>query len=525
MQSLSNSFLTRRNILEYCKPYVEGNQRLIIFKAGAGFGKSVVARQVAERAKRHVAPVLCTALDRNPAQLAHKIFKAIESFQPGMEANHFVHPILTSGTPEEALLAAKDSLPVIFTKVEPVPLTILIDDAHVLLDSQAMQMLRLFYDLTPEKYAFLITTRKLLAISEKPIFSLFEGMRVGQSQLEFDKLEILYLYNEHYGLELTSGQADILLEATEGGWPAGVVLLRSEARKLSKGFKLKASDEIHQYFIQECLKGLQDSTLEHLVLLGQLEDISADMLNDLGLQDTAETLLFLCRSGLFTTSYHLNGSIYYRFHHLFKQTLRSLIAGLFSGNQIKQFNHRICGWLEDHGCIEESLLLWSLCKDWHMIAQFMRKHGPKLLAQNKLGVIEQGLRDCPEDILLKDEWLAGIYGFSTLFSYTAGAVKLLEHAFQLANKNHDDKAELISGLGLLNYLLLLNADLWRMRDVSQRVAHLVEHLLRKDVEEFELAKPCALLLPPTIAYSNSDYDLSIRCTDLLKRHWPKLGKP
>jgi hypothetical protein len=90
----------------------------------------------------------------------------------------------------------------------------------------------------------------------------------------------------------------------------------------------------------------------------------------------------------------------------------------------------------------------------------------------------------------------------------------------MAKNKQEDTAELIAGLGLLNYLLIINADLWQMRSVSLRVAHLVQKLVQSSNQPFDLATPCAFVLPPTIAYSCSDYELSKRCTDLIKQNYP-----
>ena len=164
-------------------------------------------------------------------------------------------------------------------------------------------------------------------------------------------------------------------------------------------------------------------------------------------------------------------------------------------------------------------MLLALSKSWPKVSSFMRRNGSQLLVHNKLGVVQESLSDCPEETLLHDEWLAAIYGFAILFASPPKARELLEHAFKLARANQEDMAELIAGLGLLNYLLLLDSDLWRMRKVSRRVAHLTEKLLQEDGSSFPLVMLCAFLLPPTIAFSSSDYELASRCTDLLKRHY------
>ncbi len=522
---MSEPTIKRKNILEFCRPFAEGDQRLVLFRAGAGYGKSIAARQVAEFAGRPTAHVMCTSVDRSPAQFAGKLLKALDPLQPGLAMEKTLRPLMSSGTPDEALLAAKESFKPAFAALAAEPLSLLVDDVHLLNGSLSLSMLRLFYDLSPHKYGFLITSRQKLTIGENPVFSMWEGLLVNQTQLEFDKLEILELYRSHFNLDLNSAQAELLLETTEGGWPAGVVLLKGEVCKLAKGYKLKTSDESHQYFIKECLRGLPEKIVKRLALLAQLEDIPSKMLVDLGMEDVRHRLKSLRDSGLFTISYQTDDSEYFRYHHLFQDTLRSFIRENISKQNLQQFNKQACKWLEKNGKFEDSLLLMAFSKNWKQVSVFMRENGSKLLMHNKLNIVRDSLADCPEQTLLDDEWLSALYGFSILFASTTKAVTILEHAFQLARKNKSLTAELIAGLGLLNYLLLLNADLRKMRKVSHRVAHLTEKILQNDDQTvFELAAPCAFLLPPTIAYSSSNYDLSIRCTDLLKEHYSKQNR-
>ncbi len=511
--------IKRKNILEFCKPFIEGEQRLVLFRAGAGYGKSVAAQQVAEAAQLPVVHVMCTTVDHDPTKLAHKLLKALQAVQPGLDVARTLRPLLSSGTPEEAVLAARDSFKAAFGELKAERLTILIDDTHLLRESPALHLLRLLVDLSPSQYGFLITSRQSLTAGTNPVFSMWDGLVVNQTQLEFDKVEIFELYQKYFGINLTSDQADLLLETTEGGWPVGVILLKGEVSKLKKGYQLRASDEAYQYFIRECLNGLSAPIIEELSLLAQLDEIPLNMLKDLGMHEAMDTLHNLCNSGLFIDTHQNNSSIFFRFHHLFQETLQKLIVANLAAQCLQQFNTQACKWLEDNGSLEESLLLLTSSKNWKEVSSFIRRNGPKLLVHNKLSIVQASLADCPEETLLADEWLSAMYGFSILFSSTTEALRLLEHAFQLARDKNQDTAELIAGLGLLNYLLLFNADLWRMRDVSQRVAHLTEKSLQNDSQTFELATPCAFLLPPTIAYSSSNYELSIRCTDLLKKHY------
>ena len=127
-------------------------------------------------------------------------------------------------------------------------------------------------------------------------------------------------------MDLTPDQVDLLWETTEGGWPLGVVLLKGEVSKLPKGLQLQSSNEVHQYFIKECLEGFAPPVRKQLASLSQLEAIPRDMLLDLGMQQARDALQGLCDSGLFTTTFQMDDARqYYRLHHLFQETLHLLI--------------------------------------------------------------------------------------------------------------------------------------------------------------------------------------------------------
>ena len=96
------------------------------------------------------------------------------------------------------MLAARDSFKAAFANLEATSLIIILDDAHLLRESPAMPLLRLLHDLSPAVYKFLITSRQTLTTDGKPVFNLFESMLVNQTQLEFDKLEILELYHDQF---------------------------------------------------------------------------------------------------------------------------------------------------------------------------------------------------------------------------------------------------------------------------------------------------------------------------------------
>jgi ATP/maltotriose-dependent transcriptional regulator MalT len=289
--------------------------------APVGFGKSVLVETWVERSSDAVAWVSLEAGDSDPARLWTYVATAVDRVRPGLGRGAL--GVLRS--PGALPSAVADEL-ANGVRSYRAPITIVLDDAHVLSDEACWRSLeRLVLHLPPEARV-VMTTR-----ADPPLrLGRLRGMgalgEIRANELAFTVEEARELLVEREGLALADADVELLVRRTEG-WPAGLYLAALWLRGLddpAAGVQAFHGDHRHvvDYLTGEVLDALDDETRRFLLetsILGVFDAAMCDAV--LGRADSAARLRAIERENGFLIALDANRDSY-RYHHLFRELLQ-----------------------------------------------------------------------------------------------------------------------------------------------------------------------------------------------------------
>ena len=368
----------------------QGDPRPIISVAApAGYGKTTLLAQWAERDDRALAWVSVGEGDNDPKVLLAYIAEALNAVEP------------VDGRVFDALASAESSvagsvIPRLASAFRSMssPVALVLDDVHVLHDLECRAALSVLADHVPGG------SRLVLAGRDEP------PLRLARLRAEGRLLEI-----GPGDLALTRGEASALLRnarvvlgaddvaelhrRTEG-WPAGLYLA---ALYLREGGSLEAAvgsfggeDRfISEYIESEFLARISGRQRVFLTRTAALERMCGPLCDAvLEADGGAATLAGLARSNLLLVPLDRQGK-WYRYHHLFRDML---LAELDRGEPalIPVLRRRAAGWCLDNGLAEEALEYSIAAGDASAVVGLVEQLWRPVYRQGRIITIQRWLR-------------------------------------------------------------------------------------------------------------------------------------
>lgn len=234
--------------------------------AGGGYGKTLLAGELAERLELATVSVALGPRDGEPAALVARLVAALERTRLA-DAAAAVREL--ANRPGEALLGLAPAL-----AREREPVLVLVDDAHHLTGESAATLAELAREL-PAGHRLLVLARRLPAVLE--LLREAGATLLGAAELAFTRDEAAELCGRGFGLELADADLAALVRAT-AGWAAPLVLAAE---------RLARSDDVHaelqaivdqraplRYLVRRQLADLDEPSRAALVQLAHLPLVS-----------------------------------------------------------------------------------------------------------------------------------------------------------------------------------------------------------------------------------------------------------
>jgi len=330
-----------------------GNPRPIVsVVAPAGYGKTTLLSQWAERNGQAFAWVTVDEGDNDPKVLLTYVAQALDAVEPidGRVFDALASPVSSvPGSVVPRLGSAFSSM--------TSPVVLLLDDVHTLHNRECRAALSVLADHVPGGSRLALAGR-----AEPPL-------RIARLRAEGRILEI-----GPGDLSLTPGEASSLLlnadvalsedEVAElhrrtEGWPAGLYLaalyLREGGPLASAAVSFGGDDRlVSEYMESEFLARISRRQRVFLTRTAVLERLSGPLCEAvLELSGSAVTLADLARSNLLLVPLDRRGE-WYRYHHLFRDMLLAELERLEPG-LIPVLRRRAAGWCVRNGLPEEAL--------------------------------------------------------------------------------------------------------------------------------------------------------------------------
>jgi LuxR family maltose regulon positive regulatory protein len=350
----------------------------------AGSGKTMLLAEFARsRPPGTIAWLSCDVTDADPVQFWTAVVGALRVFDGAIGADaldlldvdgHLGHDAVASLV-NDLLDFDGDGLRLL-----------VIDDLHLAARSALEPLGELLERLPPR-------VRVALSVRSDPRLPLHRwraGGRLGEvraQELQMDAAEVAQFLHT-VGIELSLEDAAVLADRTEG-WAAGVQLAA-----LSMRYEREPAEFIHtfagtdrnvaEFLVGEVLQRQPDDAVAFLLDTSVLDELSAPLCDALtNRADGAAMLHRLERDNLFIVPLD-NEQALYRYHHLFGELLRRLLAARHPGRAFEL--HRAAShWYADHEDARRAVRHAILAQDPALVTAILRDH---LLAEFFTGTSE-----------------------------------------------------------------------------------------------------------------------------------------
>jgi LuxR family transcriptional regulator, maltose regulon positive regulatory protein len=416
--SIQNRTLARPRVQSLLREAL--NYRLTLLQARAGYGKST-ALAIASKEAQAVIWYQVSKEDGDPLVFLQYLCYATQIGLPGIQGLPL--QLLESWDVNRGFLSLSsivDQYLNVLTEYLELPCLLIIDDAHLILETgETVHLLDRLIALAPPHLHILISTRPKLQLP-----NLFywrnrgEVLSLNQSVLAFTPAEITALFSDTYGYELSSDEAEILFESTEG-WAIALQLIWQSLRTgtiSSIEGAISAQDAslecLFDVLAQEVFSQQPQDVQDFLKLsstLSVMTPASCDAL--LETSDSKAMLAFLRRQDLFVVDL---GNDSLRYHHIFHQFLRQMV----SPEQMQIFHARAAAFYTSQQDFESGIYHFLKAGDPAGAANLLETYGGELLAMGRLKTLGMYLDELPPETLRK---------YPALLCYMGDLVRLHSH--------------------------------------------------------------------------------------------------
>jgi LuxR family maltose regulon positive regulatory protein len=382
--------------------------------APAGYGKTTLLSQWAERNGQAVAWVSVDERDNDPKVLLTYVATALDAVEP---VGRRVFDALTSPVSSvpgsvvprlAAALAARTS-----------PVVLVLDDVHLLRNSECRAALSVLADHVPAGSRLVLAGRAEPPLRVARLRAEGKITEIGPDDLSLTRKEASALLR---AAELTVGEDEMAeLHRRTEGWAAGLYLaalaIREGGLREGAGGSLRGGDRfVSEYVESEFLARISEQQRAFLTRTAVLERMSGPLCEAvLELPGSAATLAELARSNLLFVPLDRRGQ-WYRYHHLFRDMLLAELERLQLG-LIPVLRRRAAAWCVQNGLPEEALEYSMAAGDVDLAARLVEKLWHPTYQQGRITTLQQWFR-----------WLDGQGGIeghplaSVFASLTAGAI-------------------------------------------------------------------------------------------------------
>lgn len=348
--------------------------KAVTVTAPAGYGKSMLMAQWFESLRRSPAQdVGCAWLnldenDNDPLRLLRNLIAALQRAAPALRGD--------AALDFQAPLSSRALLDVLGARLAAMPGSVLlfIDDAHLLADSAALQVLEWLIRYAADNLRFVVGARQPPRVGLSEIRLRGELIEFEQSDLAFTSDEAASLWRQRCDGPLDGPTLAALLEKTEG-WAAAIELLtlaldgEADAGRLVADFS--ASERGVVDYLSEAVFGkLSEPLREQIHRLAQFDRFCAELaVQACGPEVPGDLLDELQRRRLFLIPLDRQRR-WFRFHHLVRDYLRRpLPAGLAEATR----QTLIAGghWFRARGMADDAIDCAVRAQAWDLACQWL----------------------------------------------------------------------------------------------------------------------------------------------------------
>ena len=368
----------------------QGDPRPIVSVVGpAGYGKTTLLSQWAERNGQSFAWVSVDEPDNDPKVLLTYVAEALDAVEPIGKGvfDALASPVSSvPGSVVPRLGAAFSSM--------TSPVVLMLDDVHVLRNSECRAALSVLADHVPGGSRLVVAGRAEPPLRVARLRAEGRILEIGPGDLSLTCAEAASLLRN---ADVALGEDDVAeLHRRTEGWPAGLYLaalyLREGGPLASAAVSFGGDDRlVSEYMESEFLARISARQRVFLTRTAVLERMSGPLCEAVvELSGSAATLADLARSNLLLVPLDRRGQ-WFRYHHLFRDMLLAELERLEPG-LLPVLRRRAAGWCLANGLPEEALEYSMAAGDVDMAAGLVEKLVVPAHRQGRIPTVQRWLR-------------------------------------------------------------------------------------------------------------------------------------
>ncbi len=346
-------------------------------------------------------------------------------------------------------------------------LLIVLDDYHVILDSEIHQAIKLLIEHLPFKVRLVISGRVEPPLPLARLRARGQLVEVHTDDLRFSLQETATFLNHFPELiDLISEEKNLhQLNSSTEGWAAGLQMVALALRRETFRHNSNSSRAIEnfiqalggshrfifEYLLEEVLSHEAERIRKFLLHTCLLKRFNADqcvvIMPEISLLEAREMLVYLERANLFIIPLD-DKQEWYRYHHLFSDMLEKQLSHNFPDlSPIIHQNAAI--WLDQQGFIDEALEHALATGDNNFALDLLEKHALETILQGKIASATGWMEKFPHKTLMTRSRLCLDKAWALSFTtQTEAAIPFLELGSILSRQKPVIQAEI---LGLKSY--------------------------------------------------------------------------
>ena len=405
---------------------------LTLIIAPAGFGKTTL---VVSGTAAVDMPVAWLSLDRNDNQEDRFLSYLVAALQEANPA--FAHPA-AQPTAAAQQVSAETLLTSLINDLDAFDgeIALVLDDYQFISSQVVHSAVAFLLDHCPKSFHLVLASRSDPPLPLARLRARGQLVELRAGDLRFTEREAAQFLNDVMGLRLDAGSIAALAERTEG-WIAGLQMAalsmrdREDIARFIDGFS-GTHRYILDYLLEEVLASQPPETQRFLLYTSILERLSAHLCeavlaDDIGIKRAGEdrlsrpdspvqhhsaaTLEYLERANLFLVPLD-DERIWYRYHHLFADLLRTQLQKFLGDQEVAQLHLRASDWYEQNGTTLEAIHHASLASDFERVESLIEQHYTELMNRGEMSAVRLWMGKLNKELVYRRPWLCLYDAFS-----------------------------------------------------------------------------------------------------------------
>lgn len=376
------------------------DRKLILISAPAGYGKTTLLTEFANDTDLPVCWLTLDPFDRDLHVFLHYLISAIARRFPAFgQRSRTV--IQETANPYSNLYTIVATVVQEIYDTIPEYFVLILDDHHsVENQEQINEFLDLFVAYADENCHLILASRTLPAL---PNLSLLVARRqaagLSIDELRFTPQEIQALARQSHGIELTTAQADLLVQRT-GGWITGILLTavpRWEESQSDFPMRGRIGVDLYDYLSNQVLERQPAPLRGFLLASSVLDEMSPELCADvLGLSNPMDLLNQVRTRNLFVIEFEGDVSRL-RYHDLFHEFLRDSLERRDKA-RFRELTRRAARAYAETGEWERAVSRYTLLDEYEQVADVIEQATPHLSDVGRWDTLAGWIDSLPEEI-------------------------------------------------------------------------------------------------------------------------------